>query len=540
MAFGTLPDTSYREGPLHTAAYHGDLSAVKALVKQGAEVNEIGKISGNTPLHWAVNSGRVNIASFNPATGIPNFPKPDEKRLLNYIEIVRFLVQHGADVNIKDKSGETVLYQAVSEGKTAMAEILIEQGRADVNVKNNWFQNTPLHVVKDPKTAKLLISAGADVHARNKWEDTPLHEARGAEITRLFIGAGAKVNARNTSGATPLHFVDDFPSAKLQVSAGADIHAGTKGANTFKIKFGKERIYYQKEKETETKAKEKARYLGRTPLHYVINAPEVMKYLIGIGADVNAKDNNGATPLHSASFDIVKEYLKSVKILVQARADVNAKDKNGLTPLHLASHRGYVKTMEYLMENGADVHARDKEGRVPLHVMFYNIRWKIMLSPIGEVDKVIQNKQSDALRIYELFQQKGLDTNVRDNKGRSPLHYMMKDRDNLWLAKTFIQYAGTDVNVKDNDEKTPFHDLMIFYGHFVNPDIIQAFVSAGANINARDHEGKTPLHYAVTGRNEDIVKTLIKAGANKSIQDNTGKIPADYASDDGMKRVLQP
>ena len=170
LAFGTMPDTSYEEGPLHTAAYHGDLSAVKALVKQSADVNEIGKISGNTPLHWAVNSGRVRIVSFNPVTGIPNFPKPDEKQLLNYIEIVRFLIQHGADVNIKGGYyGRTVLYQAVSEGKTAMAEILIEQGRADVNVKNNRFQDTPLHAVRDPKTAKLLISAGADVMPVTSW-----------------------------------------------------------------------------------------------------------------------------------------------------------------------------------------------------------------------------------------------------------------------------------------------------------------------------------------------------------------------------------
>ena len=51
LAFGTRPDTSYEEGPLHSAAYHGDLSAVKALVKQGADINEIGKRSGNTPLH---------------------------------------------------------------------------------------------------------------------------------------------------------------------------------------------------------------------------------------------------------------------------------------------------------------------------------------------------------------------------------------------------------------------------------------------------------------------------------------------------------
>ena len=76
LAFGTRPDTSYREGALHTAAYRGDLSTVKTLVKGGADVNKIGKRSGNTPLRWAVNSGRVSLVSFIPVTGVLNFPTP--------------------------------------------------------------------------------------------------------------------------------------------------------------------------------------------------------------------------------------------------------------------------------------------------------------------------------------------------------------------------------------------------------------------------------------------------------------------------------
>ena len=527
LAFGTRPDTSYKESPLHAAAYHGDLSAVKALVKGGADVNEIGKRSGKTPLHWAVNSGRVSIVSFSPAGGMPNFPKPDRKKLLEYIEVVRFLVQNGADMNIQDKYGRTILYQAVSDRKTEMAEIFIRQGRADVNVKGG-YQDTPLHAVKDVKLAKLLISRGADVHARNYGEDTPLHRAASAEITRLLIGAGAKANVRNKDGATPLHYVVDVPSAKLLIAAGADIHARTKSSEAFEFTFGIEDIVVvdeendvKKEKPKETKVKKK--YLGRTPLHYAVCDPELVQFLVGLGADVNAKDHNGVTPLHNASFSRYADGLDSVKILVRAGAEVNAKEKNGFTPLHLASNKGHLRIMEFLMESGADVHARDDEGRVPLHVMVYD-----------------KNIRSVVSRVMGLFKQKGVDINVRDNKGRSPLHYIVRNSENLWLARTLIQSEGVDVNLKDDEGKTPFHDLMIFTSLPENSGFIQVLISAGADINARDNEGKTPLHYAGRRRREETVNSMVTAGADKNIKDNTGKIPMDYASTNIKKAILKP
>ena len=277
LAFGTRPDTSYRESPLHFAAYRGDLSAVKALVKGGADINEIGKISGYTPLHWAVNFARLTLVSLSPSAGIPKFPKQDSKRYVYYfVEIVRVLVENGADVNIKDRSGETVLYQAVSKGKTAMAEIFIRQGRANVNVKNKWG-NTPLHVARDPKTAKFLVSAEADVHARNKQGNTPLHRAKSFEIRKLLIETGADVNARNTSGATPLHYMDDVPSAKLLVATGADINA----------------------RDNE----------GKTPLHNA-GRLNILAMLVKAGADKNIKDNEGEIPMDYASTDEMRNILK--------------------------------------------------------------------------------------------------------------------------------------------------------------------------------------------------------------------------------------
>ena len=543
LAFGTRPDTSYNEGPLHSAAYHGDLSAVKALVRKGADVNEIGMRSGNTPLRWVVNSGRVRLVSFSPAAGTPNFPKPDKKKILEYIEIARFLVRNGADVNIKDEYGRTVLHQAVSDGKMAMAEIIIREGRADVNVKDRR-QITPLHVVKNPKIAKLLISAGADVHGGDKLGDTPLHKARGAGITKLLIEAGAKVDARNKYGATPLHYADDVPSAKLMIDAGADIHVRTRGVEGIEIAYDYFDSYAGEVKET-------GRYIGKTPLHYAVKNPKLVKYFIGLDADVNAKDNDGATPLHDASFyDSHKEPLNTVKALVRAGSEVNAKDTNGLTPLHLASHKGHLRTMEYLVESGADVHAKDNEGRVPLHVMVYEIKWEIMelldeknIIP-GEKSKefmrdfIDKHERYVTSRIMDLFKQKGLDFNVKDNKGRSPLHYLTRNHQNAWFVKKFIQSGGVDVNVRDNESKTPLHGAMNSLIFFRYPELIEVFISAGADINARDNEGKTLLHYV--GRNEAIANTLVTAGASRSIKDNTGKIPMDYASNNTMRAILQP
>ena len=81
-------------------------------------------------------------------------------------------------------------------------QALITAG-ADVNAKNS-DEYTPLHYARSEHVAKALITAGADVNAKNSDELTPLHLAQSAGIAKALIAAGANVNAKTSSGCTPL------------------------------------------------------------------------------------------------------------------------------------------------------------------------------------------------------------------------------------------------------------------------------------------------------------------------------------------------
>lgn len=95
-----------------------------------------------------------------------------------------------------------------------------------------------------------------------------------------------------------------------------------------------------------------------------------VKHLTAAGADVNAVDERGNTPLHRAIFE---GYRKTVTALIVDRADVNAVNQAGNTPLHLAAADapacfGYPKIVKLLFEAGAYVQPVNENGHTPLAV----------------------------------------------------------------------------------------------------------------------------------------------------------------------------
>ena len=87
-----------------------------------------------------------------------------------------------------------------------------------------------------------------------------------------------------------------------------------------------------------------------------------MNILLDCGANPNAKDRFGRTPLHAAA---AKGSDRDVEILVR-KANLNSKDRKGKTPLHLVVEGGFGSVVRILIESGADCHSKDILRRTPL------------------------------------------------------------------------------------------------------------------------------------------------------------------------------
>jgi len=144
---------------------------------------------------------------------------------------------------------------------------------------------------------------------------TPLHcAARGGsvEVAAILIERGLSVSATDSQGATPLHWAaaeGQLNTAKLLIEKGADVNA----TNLF----------------------------GSTPLLAVARgkvASAVVQLLVQSGARVSAVDSRGENALHKlAWFGYPQENIKSAQTLLDAGADVNAKNHDGKTPLDILS-----------------------------------------------------------------------------------------------------------------------------------------------------------------------------------------------------------
>jgi Ankyrin repeats (3 copies)/Ankyrin repeat len=147
-----------------------------------------------------------------------------EAAYVGNVDLIKLLLEYGADVNGTNRGLETALHVAARGGHVPVVELLIARG-ALVNPTDTLGQ-TPLHYAawSDPSAIQPLLDRGASIGAPDRAGDTPLHLAAAATSLRAAIALcanGADPRARNAKGQSPADLPDDrAPELRLWLSDG--------------------------------------------------------------------------------------------------------------------------------------------------------------------------------------------------------------------------------------------------------------------------------------------------------------------------------
>lgn len=227
-------------------AKRGSIGGVRVLLDGGADPNYVHP-DGNTALSVAVSMGRIDIAEvlLNAGASVDG-PRIDHHNgdapapLLSAVHgkdlnMVKLLLEAGANVNAKNLNGSTVVWYAALHGLVDILKALLAAGADQESIDGVSSGYHPLLDALyswDIEGAKILINAGANVNVSNNgW--TPLLGAGFCEpdeppldVVRLLIDRGADVNARDSGGCSALHSFARRGSTEMcfkLIAAGADV-----------------------------------------------------------------------------------------------------------------------------------------------------------------------------------------------------------------------------------------------------------------------------------------------------------------------------
>jgi ankyrin repeat protein len=270
---------TYQRTPLHSAARYGALSAARFLLERGADP-DVKDERGDTPLHLA--------AAFR------------------HDDMIDLFVRHQADVNAFNAQGETPLILASMYGDAASIASLLA-GEAKINIRNPEG-NTPLHITaiyRNHDNLDEILKADPEIDAMNPEGYTPLHLAvrrsYNVQVVELLLQHDADLNIPDPTGKNA-----------LLASVGS-------------------------------------------------NQKDYIRMLVSKGIDINSRDDDGNTALHYPLSNVLrdKRYLPYsitiVAVLLEEGADPRIKNKEGKSPLDLAEESGENELIDLLKSSSPDV-----------------------------------------------------------------------------------------------------------------------------------------------------------------------------------------
>ncbi len=479
----------WAQNELAAAIQIEDQQAVKALIDQGADVNEADAL-GSTPLMWAARYGDAVVANWLIQAGAEvaaanafGVSAMSEAALAGSPAVIRQLLKANADPDSANPEGETALMLVARTGNIEAAQLLIEAG-ADVDAKEHWGGQSALiwaAAQRQPQMMRLLLENGAEVDGRSTvrdWDRRVTAEPRPKEMTQggltpllyavrtgcrecveVLLGAGAAVDLADPNGVTPLmvailNLHRDL--AAFLIDEGADIHQWDL--------FGRTPLYLAID------LKEYSLSERRNGEH-TMSGMDLARRLLERGASPNSQLKQWRPPFVRTG---------------------RGRDKTlsaGATPLLRAAHASDLEAMTLLLEHGALVDLPNASGITPL----------MAAAGLGvgpNTERAKKKTEETSLEAVRLLLAAGADVNKRTNDPRR-LHTDPEVRRAMY---GFIFQMAFRYSYLPPSGRTALHGA----AEKGWDGVIHLLVENGAQVHVVDATGRTPWHMAM-GRYEPAI-----------------------------------
>jgi ankyrin repeat protein len=545
VAFATTVSAAASPTPVADAAMRKDAAAVRALVKQGGDVNAA-QGDGMTALHWAAMNADADLATtllsaganVRATTRLGGYTPLHLASQNGATTVIEALIGAGAAANTPTVTGASALMLAAAGGHVEAVKALLDR-QADVSAVENANGQSALMfaaALDRAEVVKLLLSRGASSSLTSRVVDlTGVVAPEDALQNEIRDRQNAESAARTGSQSTP-------PAA--QPGAGRGGGVGVPGATrpySFNELIGKQG--------------------GLTALHFAARqgAMRSVSALVEAGADINAATPaDGTTPLVIAA---INGHFDVAKYLLDHGAQPNLAAENGITALYAAvnvewaprtfypqpraqlqQQIGYLDLVKALLEKGADPNVR-----VRRKIWYAQYNFDLLRTEETGATPFWRAAYASDIAAMKLLLEYGADPNIATMKPPANSRFQQggtrsgDGRDGTGIPP--IPTGGPDIPPLLAAAGAGYGEGFAANAHRFAPTGMLAAVKflvdeLHADVNARDADGNTALHNAAARGDNEMIQYLVSKGADVKAVNRSGQTTVDMAN--GPVQRTQP